>query len=351
MVLPFSNTVYTQENNTFTEWLIWQTSVITKRKLLGILAGAPIIPLGGCSQGQAQSQWKFFSGNPVIGNAYGSCFDPYVILDDGLFRMWFSWRPKQAIAYCESRDGMVWSTPRVVLTTDPSQKGQIEVNRCSVLRHNGQYVMYFTGQSVSGSSIYHATSSDGITWSRTQSDPVLWPEFSWEKNAVMCPDIILDEQTGTFRLYYSAGEQYEPDGIGLATSIDGRNWTKLPNPIFTSVPSHAWERAKVTACNVHHVHDWYYMFYIGFADIHHASVCLARSRNGIDNWERHPDNPILSPPGRLNFFQWDRDAIYKPAAVMTETGWVMFFNARRRHVEQIGMATHAGLSLGFPETQ
>ena len=209
--------------------------------------------------------------------------------------------------------------------------------------------MWFTGQTKTTSSIYYATSPDGLKWTRAQSEPVLSPSLPWEKTSVMCPDILVDEQTGQWRLYYSAGEQYEPDGIGLATSTDGKTWQKHTTPIFTSAPDLPWEKTKVTACNIHYVNGWYYMFYIGFEGITHASICLARSRNGIDQWERHPSNPILKPPGLLNFFEWDRDAIYRPAAVMTEKGWVMFFNARRRFKEQIGMATHDGQSLGFAD--
>lgn len=323
------------------------TFVITKRKILQILAGTPLLTLEGCSQGEAHDKWQFFKDNPVLGRQYGVCFDPYVMLDNTMFRMWFSWRAKHGIAYSESHDGINWSRPELVLSVDPEQKGQTAVNRCTVIRRDNQYHMWFTGQSKTASYIYYATSPDGLQWTRLQSDPVIFPDQPWEKTSVMCPDVIVDKKTGQLRLYYSAGEQYEPDGIGLATSADGITWQKSPTAIFTSDPNHSWERAKVTACNVHYLNGWYYMFYVGFSNVNHASICIARSRNGFDQWERLPSNPILTPPSRLNFFEWDRDAIYKPAAVMTEKGWIIFFNARRRHIEQIGMATHQGLLLGF----
>jgi predicted GH43/DUF377 family glycosyl hydrolase len=150
-------------------------------------------------------------------------------------------------------------------------------------------------------------------------------------------------------MYYSGGEQYEPDAIGLATSPDGIHWAKRNQPIFKADLSRPWERAKVTGADVHRVREWYYMFYIGFADVNHANLCLARSRDGISNWERHPSNPILQAAGMLNPFAWDRDAIYKPSAVQTDQGWLVFFNARRHNIEQIGLAEHTGLNLGFPE--
>jgi predicted GH43/DUF377 family glycosyl hydrolase len=163
----------------------------------------------------------------------------------------------------------------------------------------------------------------------------------------MVPDVLWDDEERLYRMYYSAGEQYEPDCIALAISSDGSDWRRRDAPVFMPDPAHPWERAKVTGCNVHRVDGQYLMFYIGFADTKHANIGLARSRNGIHGWERHPANPILRAPGMLNFNAWDRDAIYKPSAVKTDDGWVMFFNARRRHIEQIGMAVHRGHDLGF----
>ena len=37
------------------------------------------------------------------------------------------------------------------------------------------------------------------------------------------------------------------------------------------------------------------MFYIGFRDRDHAQIGLARSKDGITGWERHPANPIIRP--------------------------------------------------------
>src|SRR5262249_40391991 len=67
------------------------------------------------------------------------------------------------------------------------------------------------------------------------------------------------------------------------------------NPIFRADSARAWERHKVTACQVVRHGGWYVMFYIGFRDVDHAQIGLARSRDGISGWERHPANPILRP--------------------------------------------------------
>ncbi len=76
---------------------------------------------------------------------------------------------------------------------------------------------------------------------------------------------------------YSGGEQYEPNAIGYATSPDGLKWTRQGNPIFKPDPHNAWEKDRVTACQVLCHGDWHLMFYIGFSDKHHAQIGLARS--------------------------------------------------------------------------
>jgi len=85
------------------------------------------------------------------------------------------------------------------------------------------------------------------------------------------------------------------------------------------------------------------MFYIGFHDVNRAQIGLARSRDGISGWERHPANPVISP-GKG---KWDHDACYKPFAIFDNGKWLLWYNGRRTHVEQIGMASHPGEDLGF----
>ena len=146
----------------------------------------------------------------------------------------------------------------------------------------------------------------------------------------MCPDVMWDESARQFRMWYSGGEQYEPDAIGYATSPDGVGWTKAAgNPIFAADPKNAWEQHKVTACQVVKHGEWFYMFYIGFRDIYHAQIGLARSRDGLTHWQRHPANPIISPTPNA----WDHDAAYKPYAFFDDRRWILWYNGRHGDTE------------------
>jgi len=88
------------------------------------------------------------------------------------------------------------------------------------------------------------------------------------------------------------------------------------------------------------------MFYIGFRDEHRAQIGLARSPDGITDWQRHPANPILFPTDNA----WDGDACYKPFAIYDQQSgrWMLWYNGRKGNVEQIGLATHPGFDLGVP---
>ena len=256
----------------------------------------------------------------MLGGKYGTCFDISVLKEGDRYRMWFSWRPKASIARVESRDGIHWSEPEIVLGPHQASGWEDDLNRPGVattrfspLPQAGEgpgvraagtpttsnpgnvYHMWYTGFNRQGSSIGDATSTDGRRWKRMSGRPVLVAEMPWEKQCVMCPHVIWDERMGLFRMWYSAGERNEPNAIGYATSRDGLRWTKQrANPIFVSDPRHDWEKHKVTACQVERAA-------IGTNVLHRLprrAPCPDRHcplRDGITNWNRHPANPIIRP--------------------------------------------------------
>lgn len=291
--------------------------------------------------------WRKYPNNPVLGNSYtGTIFDISVLPETAGFKMYVSWRPKKSIALVKGPDGVRWTEPKIVV--DPSIAGDwaADINRPSVIHHDGKYHMWFTGQKDSGSRIGYAVSDDGERWVRVQDHPVLSPDEAWEKVAVMCPHVLWDEQDGLYKMWYSGGEQYEPDAIGYATSRDGRIWKRFArNPIFRENVEHRWEQHKVTACQVVKTETEYLMFYVGFEDIDTARIGIARSKDGVTDWVRNPANPILSPTKGA----WDESACYKPFAHYDGSRWVLWYNGRNGAPEYIGYATHDGYDLGFSD--
>jgi predicted GH43/DUF377 family glycosyl hydrolase len=293
---------------------------------------------------EGDSGWVKYAGNPVLGGQYGTCFDICVLQEAGKYRMWVSWRPRQSVAITESGDGIHWGAPEIVLPPRSETGWEDDINRPVVVHREDGYYMWYTGQAKGHSKIGYAKSRDGIHWIRQSDKPVLESSLPWEGVAAMCPHVMWDEKERKWKMWYSAGTQYEPNAIGYATSPDGLVWEKYAsNPVLAPDPSNNWESNRVSAAQVIHWKGWYYAFYIGFRDIDHAQIGMARSKNGITDWIKHADNPIVRPTPD----GWDADACYKPYAVYGHGRWMLWYNGRREHLEQIGLVTRSSDSLGF----
>lgn len=314
-----------------------------------------------------QGGWTKYVQNPVIGGEDDFRFDNHVLRTENGYRMYFSWRKHYAIAMCESTDGISWSEPRLVVEPRPETGWEDDINRPAVVVRDGMYHMWYSGQTAGTtfasttwteayleassntagtSAIGYATSTDGITWERRDA-PVLEPELEWEQQALMCPTVFFDEEMQLYRMWYSGGGWFEPNALGAAVSDDGISWRReAETPVFGPDPDELWERERVAGAHVVKRDGWHYLFYIGYEDMFKARIGLARSRDGISEWERHPANPILSAgvPG-----SWDSESIYKPFVLAEGDNdrWIMWFNARKGTTERIGVAIHEGLDLGF----
>ena len=160
----------------------------------------------------------------------------------------------------------------------------------------------------------------------------------YEGKSVMNPHVIYDKEEKIFKMWYAAGETFEPDVICFAISKDGINWIKYKNnPIF--LPSKnlfSLDSYKVGACDVHKItNKKYLMFYIGYTDINTARIFVAESANGINKWKRS-NKPIIKPT-KKKFYN---DACYKPSALYDSNNnrWLLWYNGRRKNSEYFGVA-------------
>ena len=291
-----------------------------------------------------RNQFIKYENNPVMGNAeLGTCFDVYVTRENGRYRMDFSWRPKRSLAVTFSDDGIHWEEPQITLPNTEESGWEHHVNRNCVLKIDGKYKMWYTGQQNDVSCIGYAESDDGIHFHRVQESPVMVAEREWEKPSVMNPCVIYENNT--YKMWYAAGENYEPNVLAYAESADGIHWNKYGNdPVFKADPKNLYEQNRVGGCQVMKTEDMgYVMFYIGYENIDKAQICVAHSPNGISDWEKSALNPIVTPtPG-----EWDADACYKPSFLWNEetNQWMLWYNGRKRYDEFIGYVYKSGREL------
>src|ERR1700674_1829029 len=90
--------------------------------------------------------WVKSPKNAVLGGELGTCFDIAVLKEGDTYRMWFSWRPRASIALTESKDGIHWSEPIIVLAPNKATGWEDDINRPTVLKRGDTYHLWYTGQ-------------------------------------------------------------------------------------------------------------------------------------------------------------------------------------------------------------
>lgn len=332
---------YTNLNKVVSQYLEGRTYF--KWKEVGTLTVLGKHPISEVSYIESSSQtgWDKYKSNPVIGDAEtGSLFDPHVMYRDGKYYMYVSDRRSGTIAVTTSEDGILWSDMRLALGNDEDSGWESIVNRCSVVEYAGKYYMYYTGQQAGFSWIGMAVSEDGLTFKRFRKNYILSPTEPYENKSVMNPFVMYDPDEGLFKMWYSAGETYEPDVVCYATSRDGIHFEKYgKNPIF-GPGADDYDAAKVSVGHIEKLaNNEYVMFYIGYKTVNEASICIAKSDNGID-WVRSNENPIVMSTANT----FDQSSCYKPSVVYDEDNdeWKMWYNGRNDNSEYIGLCIKKG---------
>lgn len=133
----------------------------------------------------------------------------------------------------------------------------------------------------------YATSSDGISWTKSGSNPV--QTTHWTED----PTIIKDGST----YYMYAEDEYTGDSDGAEifryTSSDGITWTQTG--IVLALSGSGWDGTHVGTPLAWKEGSTWYMLYEGFGSTTAGQIGLATSSDGI-TWDRDAGNPILSNP-------------------------------------------------------
>lgn len=273
--------------------------------------------------------WQKVGHTPVYGNQdAGTMFDPYVFELGDRFKMLVSERKSGNLILLDSLDGIYWNNKKTLLY---GRKGMWDsvVNRGCLLLSKGTWHLWYTGQNNGTSAIGYATSSDGLNYLRQSESPVI----ESDNCSVMNPCVLYDEITKKYRMWYSSGEDYEPDVICYAESIDGTIWNKRLEPVLTVRQDKLWEKFKIGGCCVIQMGNGLIMYYIGYQNLDVARVCEAFSKDGI-SWMRNDQNWILAPSKK----SWDSHAVYKPSAIVKPNVIYLWYNGRTASEEYIGMA-------------
>jgi predicted GH43/DUF377 family glycosyl hydrolase len=166
----------------------------------------------------------------------------------------------------------------------------------------GSYVMFYRGQTYADKvgRIMRATSSDGITWTKT--GVVMTPSESYEGNKIDPMAVMFDQDV--YKMWY--GSDTSGGCACYATSPDGINWTRSQdNPVLRKTHG-SWDNEGAGGQNtVIKSGDMYYMYYKGYGKAAPGWTFygLAASSDGV-NWSKQ--GKVISPDpsmGETTFFK------------------------------------------------
>ena len=296
-------------------------------------------------------QWVKFAGNPILSPTAGSwdadyVTSPRVLFDGKTYRMWYQggFSGDTRIGYATSIDGISWvkyQTP----VLKPGASGQWDsgsIGLGSVIWNGTMYLMWYSGSNPTtyqSGAVGLAMSKNGTAWTKYAGNPVLLPSpGGYDSQYVAGPYVI--QLNLTFNMWYTgrnvAGQSPGSNKILYATSFDGINWTKWPNPVLNpSTNSTAWDSGGVYSPSVIFDGKNFGLWYSGLnQSLLTPMIGFASSPDGA-TWSRSTSNPILvpGPPG-----SWDAAGVEQSSPIQVGASYWMYYD---------GGSTGAGGKIGL----
>jgi hypothetical protein len=238
-------------------------------------------------------RWTPIAENPVFTGSGRETWDRkirergYILLgNDDTYHLWYTGyagdRPTtMSLGHATSPDGIHW-------TRDASNPifNESWVEDMCVLHRDGTYIMVAEGKN----DIAHLLkSTDGRKWidhgaldiRKHDGKPI-------DPGPYGTPTLWFEN--GTWYLFYERGDQ----GIWLAVSADLKVWTNLrDDPVITAGPE-PYDKTAVALNQVVKRDGWYYGFYHANSNRpwKNWTTCVARSSDLV-HWEKYPGNPII----------------------------------------------------------
>ena len=260
------------------------------------------------------------------------------------YQMWYTGTDAagdENIGYATSTDGIHWTkySGNPVLSAGGAWEGHI-VFKPWVIHDGSEYKMWYIGTDVSNTNrIGYATSTDGIHWNKYSGNPVLdvGAQGTWDEKGVGGPTIM--KVGSTYELFF-AGSDGVTTQIGHATSSDGIHWTKdAANPVLNNGAPGSWSWTEAYAPDLVQAGGAYLLFYSGGAlpgsplpDVHQTGYAVS---SDLSHW--NSSGPLLDA-GALGDF--DSQLADRASVVVNGTALQMWYAGQPGGGSyQIGYAT------------
>lgn len=239
-------------------------------------------------------RWEPATEGAVFAGTGGDSWDRkirergWILREGDVYHLWYTGyndnrSPNRFLGHATSTDGLTW-------TRDPANPLLADswVEDVCVVKDGGRFVMFAEGKDDIAHSL---VSTDGTTWEelgpldirrRADGQPI-------SAGPRGTPTAWLEG--GIWYLFYERGDQ----GVWLATSADRKLWTNVSDDPVLPMGPDAYDRHAVAINQILKRDGVYYAYY-------HANsqrpwvewtTCIARSKDLI-HWEKYAGNPILA---------------------------------------------------------
>jgi beta-1,2-mannobiose phosphorylase / 1,2-beta-oligomannan phosphorylase len=240
----------------------------------------------------ALTKWSPIAANPVFQGAGDNAWDRkirergYILIEDGTYHLWYTGynddrAPAKFLGHATSTDGIRW-------TRDPANPlfTKSWVEDVCVVHRDGTYFLFAEGKD---DVAHQMTSPDGVRWTDLGSLDIRKVDGTpIGPGPYGTPTAWFED--GTWYLFYERGDR----GVWLATSKDRRTWTNVQDTPVLACGPESYDREAVAMNQVVKRDGVYYAFY--HANAHRPwkdwTTNLARSRDLV-HWEKYPGNPII----------------------------------------------------------
>ena len=187
-----------------------------------------------------------------------------------------------------SDDGFHWRKQgRVISPKSESWEGSYIAANGSVQLNGPEFLYWYQAGPRAAPKIGLAQSSDGQHW-RKHAAPVLetGPRGSWDERGVADPYVV--RIGDSHYMYYLGQDRARRQRLGVARSPDGNRWEKLrSNPILELGADGTFDENGLGEPAVWQSHGRYWMLYTGRDRAEYRRLGLARSMDGV-TWEKLP---------------------------------------------------------------
>jgi len=285
--------------------------------------------------------------NPVLAWGSAPAWDDYdvegpssiLIGEDGRFWLYYhASGHTPANVYQNFRIGLAYSddlvrwtkeaaNPILTVGAPGSWESQFVADPC-VLRIGDTYHMWYTGYDGAMNSIGHATSPDGVNWTKDERNPLVRGYFF--------PDVhYWPDKSEPYWMY--AHNDGLPKRVYLFKSSDGINWTLHGAVLEASNEPRAFDTIDVRQARVVRVGKLYLMFYFGYGLTEGmGGIGVALSLDG-EHWIKYPGNPILTRNTNLD---WEASRAVLPCPLLWGGNLYLFYTGDYRGTSrgQVGFA-------------